>query len=144
MNAIKPASACSQLTELAFGCMSGACNPSGIIRSLAKAIDELDVSQISSHPAIKVILGQLSYLSNESLGPTPEAIEEYDQWRVWSEAPNNLTFEQYRAVGVQKKRWTKVSEPVPYIGGGCVMVHVEGESGGSMWLGIEPDGFVHS
>lgn len=144
MNSIKPTSTCPQLAELALGCMAGACNPSGIIRSLAKAIDELDVSQISSHPAIKVILGQLSFLSDESLGPTPEAIEAYDMWRVWSEAPGNLTFEQYKAIQVQKKRWAKVGEPVPYIGGGCVMVQVQRESGGSMWLGIEPDGYTHS
>ena len=56
-----------------------------------------------------------------------------------------LMNDQAKALAIVRKRWPKVSEPAPMIGGnGCVLVHVQGESGGSMWLGIEPDGYTHS
>ena len=41
-------------------------------------------------------------------------------------------------------RWEKVGLPQPAIGIDCWMVHVKGETGIEMWLGIEPDGYTHS
>ena len=63
-----------------------------------------------------------------------------------------LTKEQIESIAVLKERWHKISEPTPEIGGrGAVMVECfysgdcqNGESGHSMWVGIEPDGYSHS
>jgi len=56
-----------------------------------------------------------------------------------------LTKEQIKALETIKERWATVTAPVPFLGGdGCAMVQVTGENGGSMWLGIETDGYTHS
>ena len=41
-------------------------------------------------------------------------------------------------------RWEKVGLPQISLGMDCWMVHVKGETGMEMWLGIEPDGYTHS
>ncbi len=78
---MKPPSETPKLLELADACCAGACNPSGVIRSLAIAIGELPTSEIKDHPAVKVILGQLTFLCGESIGPSQEAMFEYYNWR---------------------------------------------------------------
>ena len=55
-----------------------------------------------------------------------------------------LTKEQKKSYEKLKDRWHKVSEPTPEICGGAAMVQVFYESGGSMWIGIETDGYSHS
>jgi hypothetical protein len=40
-------------------------------------------------------------------------------------------------------RWEKVGDPI-LKSGGVWMVHVTGETGMTMWLGIEEDGHTHS
>ena len=52
------------------------------------------------------------------------------------------TEEQHAAYGRLLERWSKVGQPQS--GFGCWMVEVTGESGNTMWLGIEPDGHTHS
>jgi hypothetical protein len=42
------------------------------------------------------------------------------------------------------ERWEKVGLPQISLGMDCWMVHVKGETGMEMWLGIEPDGYTHS
>jgi hypothetical protein len=37
-----------------------------------------------------------------------------------------------------------MGEPQPELGGGAVMIEERYKSGGSIWLGIEPDGYTHS
>lgn len=69
------------LTDLADACNNGACNMGGIIRSLGKAIDEVQFGHAQVHPALKVILGQLSFLCGESIGPSTEAYDAYNDWR---------------------------------------------------------------
>ena len=69
-----------QLTRLADACLNGACNVSGIAISFGEAISEAGFEK-SSHPAVKVIVGQLSYLLGESLGPREETIREFQEWR---------------------------------------------------------------
>lgn len=72
---------CPQLTELADACLNGACNTGAIIRSAGRAVDELRSDEVKHHPAIKIILGQVSFLVGESLGPTTEALHAFEQWR---------------------------------------------------------------
>ena len=78
---ITPAQA-PKLTQLADACNSGACNLGGLLRSLGEAANELPHGQAREHPAIKVILGHLSYLASESIGPTSEALHAYDAWKA--------------------------------------------------------------
>lgn len=63
------------LEELAEHCYIGACNPRGILRSLAEALAEYPEGFGSVE--YKIVLGQLSYLCGESLGPTMEALKEF-------------------------------------------------------------------
>lgn len=70
-----------KLTALADACNDGACNIRGLVHSLAEAIIELPASEAKDHPAVKVILGQLSFLCGESIGPTTSAHLSYLTWR---------------------------------------------------------------
>ena len=54
-----------------------------------------------------------------------------------------LTTEQQAAYNRLGDSWTTVGDPSPMVGSGCIMVEVTGESG-TMWLGIETDGYIHS
>jgi len=69
------------LTDLADACNSGACNVYALVQSLAKAAAPLSLGEIHQHPAVKVIIGQISFLLGESLGPTVEALDAYRTWR---------------------------------------------------------------
>ena len=74
------------LIRLADACNSGAPNMGALLRSLSKAAEEIPHSCHREHPAIKCILGHLSYLCNESLGPSAEAMNEYDAWKAQLQA----------------------------------------------------------
>ena len=54
---------------LAQACWQGACNPHAIIRSLAENIAEISPGRCRESLDLKIILGQLSFLVGESLGP---------------------------------------------------------------------------
>ena len=69
----------SQLKNLAHACWTGACNPHGIIRSLGEAIGEVPPGQARQCIELKIIIGQLSFLLGESLGPSEEACSKYRQ-----------------------------------------------------------------
>lgn len=69
------------MTDLADHCLNGACNVSGIAIALGGCIGEVPSAERRNHPAIKVVVGQLSYLLGESLGPTEEALADYRVWR---------------------------------------------------------------
>jgi hypothetical protein len=75
-----------QLTSLADHCLNGACNPLAIINGLARGCDGLNQPQIRESLAVKIIVGQLSYLLGESLGPTSETIQAYQDARFYAEA----------------------------------------------------------
>jgi hypothetical protein len=68
------------LHDLALACYKGACNPVGIIHSLGDCVSEVPAEQGRSHPALKMIVGQLSFLLGESAGPTTEAMDAYAKW----------------------------------------------------------------
>jgi len=55
-----------------------------------------------------------------------------------------MTDKQRQALEAVRKRWAKILHVETAIGGDCIMVHVQGESGATMWLGIEEDGYTHS
>src|ERR1041384_122562 len=55
---------------LAQACWQGACNPHGIIRSLAETIGEIPPGRRRESVDLKIILGQLSFLLGENYGPT--------------------------------------------------------------------------
>ena len=42
-------------------------------------MDELLFGQARNSPELKVIIGQVSYLIGESAGPTPEALQAYEE-----------------------------------------------------------------
>jgi hypothetical protein len=77
---MKKPNECPALSALADGCMRGACNPGALIRAFGRAIDELPPVEVAEHPAVKVILGQISYLAGESLGPSIAALDAYRAW----------------------------------------------------------------
>jgi len=65
------------LKELAAGCNNGACNPHGIINSLAKAMSDVPFGQARDSIELKIVIGQLSFLLGESAGPTAETQAAY-------------------------------------------------------------------
>jgi len=65
------------LHSLAQACWQGACNPHGIIRSLAANIGEIPPGQCGDSLDLKIILGQLSFLVGESLGPREETCAQF-------------------------------------------------------------------
>lgn len=68
-----------KLTELAAACNNGACNLSGILRSLGTAVlaGELQPHQYQDSLELKIIIGQVSYLLGEGPGPSMGALEQY-------------------------------------------------------------------
>lgn len=64
-----------------------------------------------------------------------------EQERVWKEG----TLEQQASYCVLKERWDNVTPPAVAFSGKVWMVQVySADTGCSMWLGIEPDGYTHS
>jgi hypothetical protein len=55
-----------------------------------------------------------------------------------------LTTDQLVAYNRLRDSWKTVGDPSPMVGSDCIMVEVTGESGHTMWLGIETDGHTHS
>jgi hypothetical protein len=76
------------LHRLAQACWQGACNPHGIIRSLSEAIGEIPPGRCRESLDLKIILGQLSFLVGESLGPREETCAQFSKndQRVETEA----------------------------------------------------------
>jgi hypothetical protein len=61
----------------AQACWQGACNPHGIIRSLAEHMGEIPPGRCRESLDLKIILGQLSFVVGESLGPREETCAEF-------------------------------------------------------------------
>lgn len=56
-----------------------------------------------------------------------------------------MTDKQEEALERVRARWAKVLNVESSIGSdGAIMVRVQGQSGATMWLGIEEDGYTHS
>jgi hypothetical protein len=72
---------------LAQACWQGACNPHGIIRSLGECIGEVPPGKCPESLDLKIILGQLSFLIGESLGPREETCAQFRE--IEPQVPNN-------------------------------------------------------
>ena len=79
-----------KLHDLAHHCNNGACNVQGLLRGLALALfpdtqalgsihQECADGKAKDSVALKIILGQLSFLIGESLGPTSEALDAWNK-----------------------------------------------------------------
>jgi hypothetical protein len=66
-----------KLHSLAQACWQGACNPHGIIRSLGECIGEIPPGKCRESLDLKMVLGQLSFLVGESLGPREETCAQF-------------------------------------------------------------------
>lgn len=75
-----PKQECPRLADLAQHAMNGACNPYALIHALADALVEINPHEVKEHPAVRIVVGQISYLLGETLGPSDTAIKEYQQW----------------------------------------------------------------
>jgi hypothetical protein len=69
-----------QLANLAEACNHGACNVRAIARSLSDCMNEVPFGEERCHPAIAIVIGQISYLCGESTGPTEQALAAYNEW----------------------------------------------------------------
>ena len=72
-----PKSPAPELHKLALACWDGACNVRGIVRELAGVINEIPAGQCRDSVDLKIIVGQLSFLVGETLGPSERAIADF-------------------------------------------------------------------
>ena len=68
-----------KLTKLATACNNGACNPLGIVNQLAEAVQGLDQQTLRDSNAFKCIVGQLSFLIGEGIGPSNKAFIAFEK-----------------------------------------------------------------
>lgn len=134
----------------------GACNPSGVARTLVKAIDECRADGEDPHldPACRLICYQLAHLLGmEPLGSSYEGngsdrIDSYRTDASFCQKINALSEAQLRSL---RERWDRLTESKPtwtdflrevqpMIGGdGAVSAPWAG-----MWLCVETDGHCHT
>lgn len=67
----------NDLKLLAFHCFNGACNPLAIINNLPKAIEGMTQDECRESIEVKIIVGQLSFLLGESIGPSSDVMQAY-------------------------------------------------------------------
>ena len=67
----------TELTMLARHSNNGACNVGALIQSLAEATKGMTQIEIRDSNKVKIVVGQISFLLSESLGPRTETIEAY-------------------------------------------------------------------
>jgi hypothetical protein len=65
------------LHDIALACDNGACNPKGLLRSLGLAIQDMPASWSPKDDTdLKYIVGHISFLLGESLGPSEKTVQE--------------------------------------------------------------------
>jgi len=93
------------LHEIAVAANNGASNPYALIRSLAEALPEIKPHEIRSNLDVKIIVGQISFLLGESLGPT---VATYTEWNEkHDEAELNKARETQRKIWQKRKEENK-------------------------------------
>ena len=92
-----PPSWCPKLADLADHCNTGAGNVFALLKRLGERFRDLQSTEVREHPAIAVIIGQISYLLGESPGPTCVALENYG---VWKAQPAALATKRFKVVSV--------------------------------------------
>ena len=63
-----------ELKKLAIESYNGACNVKALIDRLSEATKEMGQHEIRASDEVKVIVGQISFLIGESLGPSDDAM----------------------------------------------------------------------
>lgn len=66
-----------ELHRLAVHCYNGACNLRAITRELSAVIGEVPPGEEKQSVDLKIVIGQLSFLVGESLGPSMESLEQF-------------------------------------------------------------------
>lgn len=79
-----------KLIDLAAACHEGACNQFALARALGDALTESGLSGIHT-PEYKYVLGHLSFLAGESLGPSQEVMAAYIDARFARAAGKEVT-----------------------------------------------------
>ena len=69
----------SSLHEIALACHSGACNHVGLLNSLADALKETPADLWRGSLDLKYVIGHVSFLLGESLGPSEATVREFSQ-----------------------------------------------------------------
>lgn len=92
---IEVASATADLIKLADACDNGACNPCGLAISLGRALDK-GGRRLVDHQAFKIVLGQLSFLVGESVGPSGAA---QHAWETWKDANLKAVVSEAEKIG---------------------------------------------
>lgn len=65
------------LHEIAQACHNGACNPVGLLRSFAEAIQTAPPESLRNSLDVKYILGHVAYLMGDGLGPSEKTVQEF-------------------------------------------------------------------
>ena len=66
----------TKLQDLMLACHNGACNTYALINALSKAMsEELKPHEVRDSLDVKYIIGHISYLIGESLGPSQEPMD---------------------------------------------------------------------
>ena len=65
--------------RLGEACLTGACNPIALTLKLADCVKESRENTRTA--AFKIVLGQISFLLGESIGPSMDAFDQYDKER---------------------------------------------------------------
>ncbi|HEY1801916.1 MAG TPA: hypothetical protein VGG46_13380 [Terriglobales bacterium] len=68
-----------ELHKLAVHCHNGACNLRAIVRELSAVVGEVPPGQEQQCVDLKIIVGHCSFLVGESLGPTAETLERFEE-----------------------------------------------------------------
>jgi hypothetical protein len=68
----------TKIREIAVACHAGACNVRGLLRSLGEAMAEFQ-GRPEDSLELKYVIGQVSYLIGESLGPSTETVEKFSR-----------------------------------------------------------------
>ena len=68
-----------ELHKLAMACWQGACNVRAIVRELSAVLDEIPGGQCRDSLDLKIVIGQLSYLLGESLGPDERTVKRFQE-----------------------------------------------------------------
>lgn len=71
----------NKLKDLAAACDGGACNVKALINILSDAIMDMDQVEIRNSVEVKIVVGQISFLLGESLGPSEKALADYHESR---------------------------------------------------------------
>jgi hypothetical protein len=81
-----------ELHKLALACSQGASNVRAIVRELSSVLDEIPRGQYRDSLDLKIVIGQLSYLVGDSLGPNATTIKHFrQQFKIRTDCGEHLS-----------------------------------------------------